>query len=440
MPTDNPTDRKRKIAALATRPGTEGEGRAATAALTRLEANAVTEHRPRFTDDYVARLPVPAAGYKLYRDGYDYRPPRRGQAPPLNPVGFGVRVHASGKRVFVLSYTTPDGVDGRKAIGPFGEWTVQAARAEADDLLRKIKKGSNPAKEERERRQAQTVAELCDAFLKDRADKRPATLRMYTQIITKEIKPALGRHKAALVERSHIRDLHREIAARAPYQSNRVLATIKAIFNFGIEEEIVTKNPCIGIEAKPEQKRKRYLKPDELTRLHAALAAHKDQRVANLFRLMLWTGARIGETLAARWADFDLTSGVWVKPGLTTKTHTDHEVVLNPPARNMLRQMRADASDDDAMVFRGMTYDGIKDDWSQLLEAAGITNFRRHDLRHSFASAVLSAGFGLSDVGALLGHSQATTTHRYAHLVDGRLRAATDAAGAVLAGGRKGEV
>jgi integrase len=427
MPTDNPTDTKRKIAALAKRPGTEGEEQAAKAVLARIEANAVTE-RQRFTDRVVAALPVPATGYKLYRDV-----PGNVRRHVYVP-GFGVRVMASGVRVFVLSYVL-NGRDGRLKIGRFGPspgLSVEAARDKARVEYLKIRGGADRAKEEREKRQAQTVAELCDAFLKDRADKRPATVRMYRQIITKEIKPALGRHKAGLVERSHIKELHRKISARAPYQANRVLATCRAIFNFGIEEEIVAKNPCIGIDAKPEQKRKRYLKPDELTRLHAALDAYEDQRVADLFRLMLLTGARIGETLAAKWADFDLKSGHWTKPGATTKTRTDHIVVLNPPALSMLRKMR-DAAPDDVAVFPGMTYDSVKYDWPDLLKTAKITNFRRHDLRHSFASAILSAGFGLSDVGALLGHTQPATSARYAHLVDQRQRDATKAAGAVLA-------
>src|SRR5215211_1750611 len=92
-----------KVRALAKRPGTEGERQAAEAALARVEAaKAVTEQRPRFTDDYVARLPAPATGYKLVYDGYDYTPPRRKQVPPLNVVGFAVRLHASGKRTFIL--------------------------------------------------------------------------------------------------------------------------------------------------------------------------------------------------------------------------------------------------------------------------------------------------------------------------------------------------
>ena len=98
----------------------------------------------------------------------------------------------------------------------------------------------------------------------------------------------------------------------------------------------------------------------------------------------------------------------------------------------MLRKMR-DAAPDDVAVFPGMTYDSVKYDWPDLLKTAKITNFRRHDLRHSFASAILSAGFGLSDVGALLGHTQPATSARYAHLVDQRQRDATKAAGAVLA-------
>ena len=63
---------------------------------------------------------------------------------------------------------------------------------------------------------------------------------------------------------------------------------------------------------------------------------------------------------------------------------------------------------------------------------------RRHDLRHSFASNVISAGFGLADVGALLGHTTAQTTMRYAHLTHTRLREATEAAGKLSAKRPKG--
>lgn len=422
--------RTQKLEALAERPGTPAEGEAANAALARIKKSEPAEQeRKRFTDKVVAALPVPTTGYKLYRDA-----PGNGWRDITVP-GFGVRVMASGLRVFVLSYTDKHGRDGRITIGPFGpspRLSVVAARERARIEHLRVKGGENPAQKRREERQSLTVSELCDKFLKDRGDKRPATVRMYTQIIKREIKPTIGRHKADAIQRSDIKELHAKIAKRAPYQANRVLATCKALFNFGSDEKIVTDNPVVGIDAAPEQKRKRYLNEEELARLHRALDALPNQRAADLFRLMLFTGARIGETLAAKWSDFDLgVKPTWKKPGSTTKTRTDHILPLNLPTRDFLRQMHK-ARPADTHLFGDLTYDAVKDDWKQVLKVAAIKDFRRHDLRHNFASALISMGFGLSEVGSLLGHSNPTTTARYAHLVDERLRAASKAAGEAL--------
>jgi len=60
--------------------------------------------------------------------------------------------------------------------------------------------------------------------------------------------------------------------------------------------------------------------------------------------------------------------------------------------------------------------------WSQICKAAGTTNVRIHDLRHSYASYLVSSGVSLHVVGRLLGHSQAQTTQRYAHVAHQSLR------------------
>jgi site-specific recombinase XerD len=57
-----------------------------------------------------------------------------------------------------------------------------------------------------------------------------------------------------------------------------------------------------------------------------------------------------------------------------------------------------------------------------------------HDLRHSYASILASAGLSLPVIGALLGHTQPGTTARYAHLFDDPLRAATERVGAIVTG------
>jgi integrase len=83
----------------------------------------------------------------------------------------------------------------------------------------------------------------------------------------------------------------------------------------------------------------------------------------------------------------------------------------------------------------------IKKLWSSVCRQAGITGCRIHDLRHTHASILASAGLSLPVIGALLGHTQPQTTHRYSHLLDDPLRQAAEKVGAVWTGnGESAEV
>jgi ABC transporter substrate binding protein/Phage integrase family len=113
------------------------------------------------------------------------------------------------------------------------------------------------------------------------------------------------------------------------------------MFTMSIRWQWRTDNPCRGVERNQEHKRRRYLSADELARLTVALARHPDQQSANIIRLLLLTGARRGEVLAARWVDFNAGFDIWVKPGATTKQKTEHQVPLNAPARQLLLELRS---------------------------------------------------------------------------------------------------
>jgi integrase len=76
----------------------------------------------------------------------------------------------------------------------------------------------------------------------------------------------------------------------------------------------------------------------------------------------------------------------------------------------------------------------VDEAWIRLRKAAKLDGARLHDLRHTYASVLASAGLSLPVIGALLGHSTPVTTHRYAHLFDDPLRAATERASAILTG------
>jgi integrase len=244
--------------------------------------------------------------------------------------------------------------------------------------------------------------------------------------------------KVAAVSHADVDSLHHKLSARAPTHANRVLAVVSKMFSLAIRWGWRTDNPCRGIERNQEHKRYRYLSADELMRLSAALAELRDQQAANAVRLLLLTGARRGELLTAQWADIDLDVGLWVKPGATTKQKTEHRVPLSEAACRLLAEMRAQADDDAGYIFPARGGGGhrlhVNSAWIEARRAARLDGVRLHDLRHTYASVLASAGLSLPVMGALLGHSTPTTTHRYAHLFDDPLRAATERASAIITG------
>ena len=179
---------------------------------------------------------------------------------------------------------------------------------------------------------------------------------------------------------------------------------------------------------------------DELKRLGDALAKHKDRQAADIVRLLLLTGARSGEVRAAKWVEFDLEAGIWTKPASTTKQAKLHRIPLNPPAQELLGKLRKAAADGAEYVFPGRRSayrTDLADAWTAVCKAADIKDARIHDLRHTYASVLASSGHSLPIIGKLLGHSQAATTQRYAHLQDDPLRKATETAGAIVTAGTK---
>jgi integrase len=385
----------------------------------------------RLTNRVVAKLPVPARGNRLFYDD--------------TVKGFACRVTDAGGRAFVINYfRKTDGRERRFTIGAFPDWSVAAAREEAKRLKREIDGGADPVGAHQESRTAPTIADLAARFEQDYVPrKRPSTQRVYRQQIHTDILPALGRAKVAAVTHADVDAFHHRLSARAPTHANRTLAVLSKMFSLAIRWGWRTDNPCRGIERNQEQKRHRYLTGAELARLSKALDKLPDEGAANAVRLLLLTGARRGELLAARWADINLETGVWTKPGATTKQKTQHRVPLSEAACRLLAKMKDQAGDDTEWLFpaRGGGHrPHINGAWIRLRKTAKIPDARLHDLRHTYATALASSGLGLPVIGALLGHTTAQTTLRYSHLMDDPLRAATERAAAVLSGAKPAEV
>jgi integrase len=391
-----------------------------------------TESR-RLTDDIVRNLHVPAKGTARIWDHPDLKRPK---LPWVS--GFGVRLSAGGSKTFILRYRAR-GTERLLTIGDFPTWSTDAGRDEAQDLKRRIKDGADPMAERMAERMAETVAQLADKFLDVHASKkRPATQRGYRMLIAKNVRPHLGKRKVADVTRKDVERLHDEITKRgSPYAANRTLATLSVMFGLAVQLGLRPDNPCKGVARNSEEKRRRYLTADELSRLTRVLAEYEDQQAANAVRLLLLTGARKNEVLACRWDALDLQRNVWTRLSSETKTKRTFEVPISEPALELLHAMRRDALPDAVYLFPGET-DGrlgdLKQRWTDILQRAGIAALRVHDLRHSFASFAVSAGHSLEIIGSLLGHSQIATTQRYAHLHDQAKREAANKVGSILSG------
>jgi integrase len=384
--------------------------------------------RRRLTDDEIKRLPSPPAGSRIVYDTV--------------AKGFGARITAAGARSFILTYRRKtDGTQRRYTIGSFPDWRTTAAREETHRLKRAIDTGADPLGELKQSRAAPTVRDLADRFLSDYVPrKRISTQRDYKRQIAVNILPAIGNLKVDAVTFADMDRLHRAMSERASTQANRTIAVASKMFTMAKNWSMRSgDNPCKGVERNHENKRKVYATLEELTRIAVVLDGLEDQGAANAIRLMLLTGARRGETLNTQWSDIHFKTKTWTKPASTTNQKGEHILPLSAAALALLKDMHEAAPANGGYLFpppRGKTEHrlDLDDAWAIVRKTANVPHLRLHDLRHTYASVLVSVGLSLPVIGALLGHTTAQTTHRYAHLFDDPLRAATERASAIITG------
>jgi integrase len=356
-------------------------------------------------------------------------------------AGFGARVTAAGAVAFIFNYRHHRR-ERRITIGNPPEWTVATARERAKELRRQVDVGADPLAVREAERATPTLREIAEAYDRDHISRlRPSTQRHYRSILRLYILPAFGTRLITDVSHADVGRLHSRLAVDRPYIANRMLATLSGLFAVAMARRLRTDNPVKGIRHAREEPRERYLAGPELARVLAALDADPSP-YADAIRLLLLTGARKGEVLNAAWSQFDLATAVWSKPASATKQGKPHRVPLSPEAVTLLRTMRERATS--LMLFprppsaswRACGVETALDrTWHRIARVAGLQGVRVHDLRHSYASLLVSSGLSLPVIGALLGHSRASTTQRYAHLHDQALRDATAIVGKVIGGG-----
>lgn len=331
--------------------------------------------------------------------------------------GLILRVTPNGSKSWSVSYSRrSDGRKRRCTIGRYPDFSLEAARAEAQDILSRVARGEDPAGDKQARRGAFTFEELAKAWVERHGKPNKGARSLYDDelMLKREILPAIGGMKADEVTKRDVIRIIDAVAERgARYRSNRVLALTRSIFRWGCAEDLIQFDPTQGIRPRTvERPRDRVLSDEEIRTFWNALDdAPMSKAVATMLRLALITGQRIGEVAGARKVEIDLNrrEPVWTLPGGRTKNRQTNRVPLSKLAVELLEEAVA-ASGDSAYVFPSPSGNGPMSAHaatraiSRARPMLGVENFRVHDLRRTVATSMASLGINPHTISLVLDH------------------------------------
>lgn len=221
---------------------------------------------------------------------------------------------------------------------------------------------------------------------------------------------------------------------------NKYLMILSKMFNIGIDNEMLSKNPVEKVSKLRNDNHKiRYLTTDEEKRLFNEIEKEYDvldkytrQRkivqpylyLKPIVTVALQTGMRRGEILNLKWSNIDFEQGFIEL--LETKSGKSRQIPLSKTLRDMFVQMPKANEYIFVNSQTGKPYTTIQKAFGTVIRKANIKNFRFHDLRHTVATRLATKGIDLTVVQEILGHSKITTTQRYAHPVPQRKLEAID--------------
>jgi len=224
---------------------------------------------------------------------------------------------------------------------------------------------------------------------------------------------------------------------RKPATVNRYRTLLSLVFSLAVRDGKLATNPVRQVKRRKENnERVRFLEVDEEAKLREKIRKFCPQREPE-FDLALHTGMRRGEQYRLRWQDVDLRRGIITIP--LSKHGEARRIQINSTSRTALLRLREHGErkeNKESVRVLGVGYvcpgyEGPrKRDWrhwfQDVVEKAELSDFRWHDLRHTFASRLVMAGVPLRAVQVLMGHKCIETTLRYSHLGETELHKAVE--------------
>lgn len=380
---------------------------------------------------------------------------------------FRLRVRPSGRKSYELRFKLPGSRTPRQIkIGDHGRpWTADEARDEAKRLLRQVYDGLDPLDQKSELRDAITIDGLIDVYLAEgpayKPDKRPTSWEVDRYNLQNHLRPLLGKKLARDLTKDHLVVWQDQVANGAtakrekspkkrgvinitggPGAAAKAIRCVAAMLEWARERGYVTVNIARDVKKIQDGERERYLQDDEAARIwnsvedmvaDGTLAA----RLGVAFKLILLTGARIGEIRGLKWSEIDLQRKLVFLPPARHKSggrNKPKSLELPLAAVQLLKAFKEDAPHR-SYVFPAQAYP-VKGDkaakipdrfldapmappysqWDRVMTRARVSDASFHVLRHTFASQVMADNTSLLTLSKMLGHARVSTTQRYAHL------------------------
>lgn len=362
--------------------------------------------------------------------------------------GLHLRVTDRGVKTWVIRYRNPTGQQPRLSLGKMPAFTLKDARERAAEVLREVAKGADPALAKRQARASpapaiRTFDDLADCYeevcaageWKPKGKRKKATvLAEETRILSRNVRPVLGKLAYASITRAEVKALLRQMVARGVNaQTNRTQAVIRQVFAFAISEDLAVINPATGFAPLAEETpRSRIWTDDELNRLWSALSdpaglvdddgkpvpVSEGMRIA--LKLAVVLGQRRAEVVGMERKEIDFESAVWTIPANRMKGSRIHSVPLSPDALTLIRRALeiadADRETPSPFVFptswsrsRAVMPDSMTRALQRLTTALKIEGATVHDLRRTVSTNLTSERCGVTPFirSKVLGHLDA---------------------------------
>ncbi len=312
--------------------------------------------------------------------------------------GLALQIQPSGFRSYKFIYSFR-GKSRWVTIGPADTISLSLARETALKLRLAVFQGQDPAKSTSRASSSLTFAVIARRYCTEHAMKRNKSWRQAATLITRYVLPHLGQHDATSISRADIRAMLAKVDAKV--LQNQILASTSAVFTWAAKQEILTNNPCRGIERHDTTSRERALSDAEVPLFWNAFANAGIPGTA--LQVLLLTGQRPGEVAHMRHEHIE--NGWWTLPGLPTdgwpgtKNAQTHRVFLPQRVQDIIAELvRKNYAPERGFVFGSPpALDVAMRDICKALSGAGNPapdpRATPHDLRRTHGTTITGLGF-----------------------------------------------